>query len=265
MTAPRLAVLALALALSANAQTTPQPEPQPAETAAPNQPSPPPGKVLFSRDATTPEQPETQPAPKQDDKLAVTDAERSTLTFTAYDLDVHLTPTTAGIAARAGLTLRNDSAAPLSRLVLQITSSLHWDAFSSAGKPLPFAQHNVDTDADHTGEMEEAVVTLPQPLTPGATIAITALYSGTIVQSAHRLERIGAPDNQSLAADWDAISPDSTSLRGFGNVLWYPVAAAPVFLGDGAKLFQSVGATKLRQSSRHSPPPPGNRVPRRPT
>ena len=38
-------------------------------------------------------------------------------------------------------------------------------------------------------------------------------------------------------------------MRGFGNVLWYPTAAAPVFLGDGAKLFQLVGKTKLQQAS----------------
>jgi len=38
-------------------------------------------------------------------------------------------------------------------------------------------------------------------------------------------------------------------LRGFGNVLWYPTAAGPVFLGDGAKLFESVGQTKLRQAA----------------
>jgi hypothetical protein len=31
-------------------------------------------------------------------------------------------------------------------------------------------------------------------------------------------------------------------------VEWYPVAAPAVFLGDGAKLFQAVGQTKLRQS-----------------
>jgi hypothetical protein len=31
--------------------------------------------------------------------------------------------------------------------------------------------------------------------------------------------------------------------------LWYPTAAAPVFLGDGAKLFQSVGWTKLQQAA----------------
>jgi hypothetical protein len=53
---------------------------------------------------------------------------------------------------------------------------------------------------------------------------------------------------QAAHADWDRISPELTAIRGFGNVLWYPTATAPVFLGDGAKLFQSVGQTKLQQA-----------------
>ena len=233
--------------------------PEPAQSTAPEQPAPPAGKVLFSRDATAP--PDAQSAdsqktaaPNQGDALAVTDAERNALTFTGYDLDVHLRPASAGIAVRAGLTVRNDSAAPINRLVVDVTSSMHWDAFStrtsaSAATPLAFIARRVDTDADHTGQMQEAVITLPQPLAQGASIALTALYSGAIPQSAERLRRIGAPADQATSADWDAIAPDSTALRGFGNVLWYPVAAAPVFLGDGAKLFQAAGRAKLRQSA----------------
>jgi hypothetical protein len=73
------------------------------------------------------------------------------------------------------------------------------------------------------------------------------------VQSAERLERIGAPPEQAAVADWDAISTDGlnvqTALRGYGNVLWYPVSSAPVFLGDGAKLFDAVGWAKERQQA----------------
>jgi hypothetical protein len=107
----------------------------------------------------------------------------------------------------------------------------------------------VDTDADHTGKATEAVVSLPQPLQPGGSLEVSSLYSGDVVQSAERLVRIGAPSDQAAHADWDKISPEGTALRGFGNVLWYPTATAPVFLGDGAKLFQSVGQTKLQQSA----------------
>ncbi len=216
------------------------------------QPAPPAGKVLFSRDADSQaaapsaEQP---PVLTADDPLHVTDAERSALAFTAYDLDVRLTPASAGISARAALTVKNDGSAPLARLVLQITSSLHWDAFSNAGRPMPFVARLADTDADHTGQVQEAVVTLPTPLAPGDSFAFTALYSGAIPQSAARLERIGAPANEAAAADWDAISTDGTALRGFGNVLWYPVASPALFLGDGAKLFQTIGRAKLHEST----------------
>ena len=76
---------------------------------------------------------------------------------------------------------------------------------------------------------------------------MVAFYSGEIELSAEA----GADwrsGEQAATADWDGISAEGTWLRGFGNVLWYPVAAAAVFLGDGAKLFQAVGETKLRQA-----------------
>jgi hypothetical protein len=184
--------------------------------------------------------------------LDVSNAERTSLTFTAYDLDVHLIPAHSSLAVRVKLTVRNSGGVPLKRLVFQISSSLHWDSFASetAGRVarLSFAQHVIDTDADHTGKASEAVVSLAQPLAPGATMTLTSFYSGVIVQSGNRLERIGAPEDQAAQADWDRISPELTALRGFGNVLWYPTAAAPVFLGDGAKLFESVGEQRLRQA-----------------
>jgi len=256
--------------MSAQSQPTQTQATQDSATEQTSQPAPPPGKVLFSRDVNSPEAQPTvspnpaapTPAPAQSDPLAVTGAERSALTFTAYDFDVHLTPASAGISVRAGLTVRNDGSAPLTRLILQISSSLHWDALSSSSlpngstAPLPFVAHLVETDTDHTGKMSEAVVTLPQPLAPGAPLSLTALYSGGIPPSAERLERIGALNDQALSADWDAIAatnPDGqtggTALRGFGNVLWFPVSAPPVFLGDGAKLFQAVGRARLRQSA----------------
>jgi hypothetical protein len=258
-----LALIIVLIAL-AHAQSPTPSASQPTQPAAQ-----PPAKVLFSRDAdsqpdspaptaptATPPQPTSSP----------TDAERTALTITAYDLDLHLTPASAAISARARLTLRNDSSAPLTRLVLQLSSSLHWDAFStltssSTVQPLAFASHTIDTDADHTGQVTEAIVTLPHPLAPSASLTLTALYSGSIPPSAERLERIGAPTAQALAQDWDAIAgpnpdapgnpeaPAGTALRGFGNVLWYPVAAAPALLGDANKLFRAVGETKLREST----------------
>ena len=265
----RLASASLTLALAAGSlnllraqtpATTPEQTPTPEEAPQPPsaqpdapQPSLPGGTILFSRDADSPSPPPEGPQQPstldQNDPLAVTDAERDALTFTAYDLDLHLTPASAAMSAHAVLTVKNDGAAPLSRLVLQITSSMHWDAFSIAGAPLKFAVRLVDTDADHTGQAQEAVVTLPGPLAPGASIAVTALYSGAIAPSAARLERIGAPADQALAEDWDAIATNGTALRGFGNVLWVPVAAPPLFLGDGDRLFQAVGSARLRESA----------------
>ena len=248
---------ALALSAGVIAAQIPSPQPAPAAPAPVNSApatnaAPPPGKVLFSRDTSAPSDAKaafSAQSADTTDSLRGTDAERSAITFTAYNLDLHLAPAAAGLSAHALLTLRNDGALPLTRLVLEISSSLHWDAFSSAGQRLRFDVRTVDTDADHTGQTQEAVISLPQPLAPGATMTLTTLYSGTIMPSGQRLLRIGAPAATALASDWDTIAPDSTALRGFGNVIWYPVASPPLFLGDGAKLFQAVGNTKLRQST----------------
>jgi len=219
----------------------------PAQESQPQQ-----GTVLFSRDqASAPAKP-AAPAEKEP-AVAVTDAERNSLTFTAYDLDAHLTPAQAGLAVHARFTVRNSGTRPLTRLVIQVSSSLHWQSFgleAPAGiSPLAFVEHTIDTDLDHTGKASEAVVALAEPLAPGASVSLSAFYSGEVQRSANRLERIGAPDDKAALADWDRISPELTALRGFGDVLWYPAASAPVFLGDGAKLFQTVGRSRLAQAA----------------
>ncbi|MEO8736739.1 MAG: M1 family aminopeptidase, partial [Edaphobacter sp.] len=234
----RLCLLAIALALTTLSSAQAQ---QPANA--------PQDKVLFNSDKP-PSSPATKAAKSID---TVTDAERSSLTFTAYELDAHLVPAKSQLSVRAKLTVRNSGTEPLAQLAFQLSSSLNWESFGmrSAGRilSLSFAQHIIDTDTDHTGQAKEAIVTLPQSLAPGASIELTTFYSGEIQQSGKRLERIGAPADRAASADWDKIAPDSTALRGFGNVLWYPTASAPVFLGDGAKLFQLVGQTKLSQST----------------
>ncbi|MDQ2835387.1 MAG: hypothetical protein M3Y50_16925 [Acidobacteriota bacterium] len=239
----------------ADAQTTTPPAPTPAPSA---QDSPTPhGTILFKRDqdsTSTTDQP-TQPQPAQPQTehplVTLTDAERNSLTFASYDLDVHLQPASSTISVHSTLAVKNTGTLPLERLALQISSALRWESFateSPAGMaPLNFVQQTIDTDADHTGKVSEAVISLPHPLAPGATMTLTSFYSGQIVASGNRLERIGAPPEQAAHADWDRISPELTALRGFGNVLWYPTAAAPVFLGDGARLFESVGQIRLRQ------------------
>jgi Peptidase family M1 domain len=242
----RLSLPAVILAVCSVAAGQTTPPPPATDQSAPH------GKVLFNRDQDSPAVAKAKTTAEQR-VVAVTDAELASLTFTAYDLDVHLTPAQSHLAVHAGFTVRNSGKEPLARLTFQISSSLQWESFAmrSDGRvsPLSFTVQTVDTDADHTGKATEAVVTLPQALQPGASLELTGFYSGEITQSAERLERIGAPSDQAARADWDQISAERTALRGFGNVLWYPTAAAPVFLGDGAKLFESVGLTKLQQAT----------------
>ena len=225
----------------------------PAVVAQTQDSSPANGKVIFSRgqdavaagDSTAQA---TQSLLGSEDPLGVTRSERSALRLTSYELDVHLTPASSAIGVRAVVVVQNDSVAPLSRVVLQISSTLHWDAISADGKPLPVGSRLVETDADHTGAMDEAVVTLAQPLAPGQSITVTALYSGVIELSAERLVRAGAPAEEARASDWDQIASDGTALRGFGHVLWYPVSAPPMFFREGSRLFDAIGAARLRDS-----------------
>ncbi len=182
----------------------------------------------------------------------LTDAQRSAILFTAYDLDVRLKPAAAGLSARARVTLQNTGQESLTQVALQISSTLQWESASSfaaagGGTKLDFAQHLIDTDADHTGKANEAVLTLPSALKPGESITLDAFYSGTVAVSSGRLERLGASASQALGTDWDGISTGHIALRGFGNVLWYPVAARQLFLGQGAELFDAIGQTELRE------------------
>ena len=147
--------------------------------------------------------------------------------------------------------MRNDGDQPLKRIALQLSSTLKWERIKlnegATAVDAKFAQHPVDSDADHTGEVNEAVVTLPRPLAPKEELKLEVFYSGLITLSGERLERIGAPTISAERSDWDRVSADFIGLRGFGNVVWYPVSAPPVLLGDGAKLFAEIGRQKRRQ------------------
>ena len=298
---PRLLPLALLLAsLTAQAQTTTPPAQQPTQPPA-TPPATPRGQVLFESHGTPPTTPDDDTPPESEALRAsqalngpvLTDDQRSAVLFTAYDLDARLAPATSHLTLRARLTLRNISAQPLARVALQISSTLHWETASlitpTVVTPLTLIQHLIDTDADHTGKASEAVIDLPTPLAPGATLTLDTVYSGTLPASAARLERVGAAESQALDTDWDAIgsaAPESSSssssadaappappsptllvaLRGFGNILWYPVAGPQLFLGDGAKLFQAIAQQRLTEHSAtihlrlaveyHSVPPP---------
>jgi hypothetical protein len=185
------------------------------------------------------------PAPATAAPIA-TDAEREAVTFTALDLDVHLRPAEQYLAARAQLTVRNDGKEPLAHIPLQISSSLNWERVRVGQNDVAFKVATLNSDADHTGQLHEVAAPLGHPLAPGESIKLDVTYSGTIASNAQRLLAIGTPEDQATHSDWDAIGADFTGLRGFGNVVWYPVSSVPVLLGDGAKLFDEMGEHRLR-------------------
>lgn len=254
VTAPELPVTAPALPATAPATTAPD---------SPDQPRLPQGQILIQSHGEPPAPDSSlsggaspsvvpspaSPEPEQDAHVDVSDAEREALTVTSYDLDARLNLTRSGLRMRARLLLRNDGKSPLQQLPLQISSALRWESATLLGKAgrvaLTLSQHQVDTDADHTGAATEAVLTLPEPLAPGETASLDLFYEGTIAQSDARLARLGASSSQGRQADWDAIGPSWTGLRGFGGVLWYPVAAPQLFLSEGNTLFAAIG--RMRQ------------------
>jgi hypothetical protein len=260
LASPILAAAILACAITAAAQTTSGTPPVSSETIQQTQQNQTKkGKVILQRsideNGQTVEGPQSPPAAtttaKIEPKPTAEDADRSAVAFTAYDLDVRLRPAEAHLAVRALITVRNDGKSPLARLPLQLSSTLDWEQIRLAGRPLPFTVAVLNSDADHTGQLHEAAVPLPTPLAPGATLQLDVAYSGAIPESAKRLLAIGTPDNIASQSDWDRIAPDFTGLRGFGNVVWYPVSSIPVILGDGARLFDEIGSHKLRLTGAH--------------
>jgi hypothetical protein len=225
-----------------SAQTSPAAQKQPG------------GQVIFSRSTdengqTTTAVPavaaaKAQLAPPQ----AAEDSERESVTFTGFDMDLRLLTAEQHIAVRALVMVRNDGKTPLKRIPLQISSSLNWERIRMNGRDAAITVATLNSDADHTGQLHEAVVPLVQPLAPGASLQLDVTYSGVIAPNAQRLLAIGTPEEAALHSDWDRIGVDFTGLRGFGNVAWYPVSSVPVLLGDGAKLFDEMGEHKLRMA-----------------
>ena len=250
-----LAGIFFAAAFPAAPQTTPA-----APQNQPQQEEPHHGQVIFSRSTdengqtTTTVGPGAQlptPSGQSVDAPTASDAEREALTFTEFNMDVHLSTAEHEIAVRALITVRNDSKAPLAHIPLEISSSLHWERIRVAAGDALYTIATLNSDTDHTGQLHEAAVKLATPLAPGASLQLDVTYSGTIPQSAQRLLAIGTPEDMALHTDWDAIDTDFTGLRGFGNVLWYPASAAPVILGDGARVFDEMGEHKLRMAGAH--------------
>jgi hypothetical protein len=195
--------------------------------------------------------PNAGPAPQAAAQLAAENAERSALTYTSFDLDLRLRPAESHIAVRALIQVRNDGKTPLAHVPLQLSGELTWELIRLNGRTMPFQMTTLNSDVDHTGQLHEASIALPAPLAPGASLQFDVTYSGTITQSTKRLLAIGTPEDVAVRSDWDRITTSFTGLRGFGNVVWYPVSSAPVILGDGARLFDEIGSHKLRLTGAH--------------
>lgn len=222
---------------------------------APKQQQAPNGKVIFSRSIDANGQTVTNAAPQPAPAKApiATDAERKSVTFTAYDLDVHLRTASHGIAVRALLTVRNDGKTPLVIVPLEISSTLNWQVVRvdepNGSRDAAYEVATLNSDADHTGQLHEAAIKLAKSLAPGAMLKLDVEYAGTIEPTAQRLLALGTPDDVAAHSDWDGIDTAFTGLRGFGNVAWYPVAAPPVILGDGARLFDEIGTQMQRMAA----------------
>jgi hypothetical protein len=256
------ACLALGLALPPSFAQTTSSSPSTSQPAPQTQIEPPKGKVILSRstdengeiESDNPAAPQTttaqrsQSAPPQ---VAAEDTERQAVTFTDFDMDVRLRTAEQHIAVRALVTVRNDGKTLLARIPLQLSSSLNWERIRVNAHDVTFPVATLNSDADHTGQLHEAAVPLAQPLAPGSSLQLDVTYSGVIAASAQRLLTIGTPAEVALHSDWDQIAVPFTGIRGFGNVVWYPVSSVPVILGDGARLFDEIGEHKLRLSGAH--------------
>jgi len=173
--------------------------------------------------------------------------DRTAFAFTHYDLQVTITPAEHQLAASGKLTLRNDSKQPQKNVALQISSTLTWEAIELNGKPVQYLVTPYTSDIDHSGELSEAVVALPTPVAPGATLEFTIRYSGTVTQDSARLERIGAPPEVRARRDWDRIDSDFSAIRGAGFVVWYPVAMPAASISNGNEFADALGEWSGRE------------------
>jgi hypothetical protein len=175
--------------------------------------------------------------------------DRGAFTFTSYDLNVRVEPAQQRLGARGKITLRNDSTTPQKIAVLQISSSLDWRSIKAGGKQLQFVAQPYTSDIDHTGVLSEAIVTLPDPVPPKATVDLEIAYEGVIVLDAARLTQIGTPESAADSTDWDQISAKFTAVRGAGYVAWYPMATEAGSLAEGNSAFDRIGRWKAREAA----------------
>ena len=175
--------------------------------------------------------------------------DREAFSFTNYDLNLLVDREQHRLGARGQVTLRNDTSTPQPFAVLQISSSLNWRAIKVGDKPLQFVTQPFASDIDHTGSLSEAIVTLPQPVAPHATVNLDIAYEGVIELDPTRLTRINTPEGVAKSSDWDQIAGNFTAVRGAGHVAWYPIATDVANLSEGDSLFEVLARWKAREAA----------------
>ena len=183
------------------------------------------------------------------EQSAPTPLDRDAFTFLNWNLDARIETKAESLSVRGKILLRNDSARPQTQITLQLSSSLRWASIKMNGNPVPFTTARVRSDVDHSGSVEEAVITPEVPVKPGASIEIEVGYSGTVSLDTTRLANFGVPLEVRVATDYDRITPTFTCLRGVGHVLWFPVSLEPALMSDGNRVFEEVSAWAVRHSA----------------
>ena len=177
--------------------------------------------------------------------------DRNAFTFTRYSLKATIRPAEHEFQASGTIELRNNSESPQKQVPLQISSSLSWQQIELEGhQPVAYITQSYTSDIDHTGALQEAIVTLPEALAPGGTLKLEVSYGGEITRSSGRLTRIGAPESMALQSDWDEIGERFGAVRGLGYVTWYPVSIEAVSLSDGSAVFDAIARWKRANSRR---------------
>src|SRR5581483_4553215 len=104
--------------------------------------------------------------------------DRNAFTFTEYDLAAQITPAQQSLAVTGKVKLRNDSSSAQRIAALQISSTLYWRSIKVAGKPVQFLSQLYASDVDHTGDVSEAIVTLPAAIPSKSAVELEVAYGG---------------------------------------------------------------------------------------
>lgn len=171
--------------------------------------------------------------------------DRDAFTFLEYRLNATPDVPKQSLTVEGDVVLRNDSDAPQTLISLQLSSAFEWTAITLNGKPAAYTTTKFASDLDHTGGVNEAVVTVPA-VAPHATLTLHVSYHGTIALDASRLMRLRTPKPIAEQNDWDRITPEYTAFRGVGYVMWYPMALRPASLQDGNRVFTEISEWKER-------------------